>query len=377
MKNWPRGVASSAPMLVAARCVQGLGSAVVAPAALSILTATFADEPARRRAVGVWTAAAAAGGAAGWLLGGLLTQSLGWRSVFLVNVPVGLLAAVVARFALRESRAATRARGLDVAGAAAVTLGLALLVFGCTQLEQRGAAAPATWAVLAASGIVLWAFIRIEARASNPLLPLDLARTPAFASANLVALVLTATTTPPLFVCVLYLHHMRDLSPTVTGLAFAPVNLAVIAGSVVGPRLVGWVGNRRAMAAGLLMVAVGGAAIGAILDVRGQALVALVAAFVVLGGGLGVASVASTAQGIAAAGDARAGVASGILNTAAQVGTAVGLAVLVSLAAARTDVLSTTSTQQEALVGGYRWAAAAAAMLAGGTGAALLRSRHD
>jgi MFS family permease len=153
-------------------------------------------------------------------------------------------------------------------------------------------------------------------------------------------------------------------------------NLGYIAGSVVGPRFVGWVGNRRAMAAGLLMVAVGGAAIGAILDVRGQALVALVAAFVVLGGGLGVASVASTAQGIAAAGDARAGVASGILNTAAQVGTAVGLAVLVSLAAARTDVLSTTSTQQEALVGGYRWAAAAA-MLAGGTGAALLRSRHD
>ena len=231
--------------------------------------------------------------------------------------------------------------------------------------------------VLAASGIVLWAFIGIEARAPNALLPLDLARSGRFVGASLVALVLTATTTPPLFVCGLYLQHVRDMPPTLAGIAFAPVNLAVIVGSVVGPHIVGRVGNRRAMAIGLVMVAAGATAIGAVLDVSGRPLAALVAAFVVLGGGLGAASVASTAEGIAAAGDERGGVASGILNTAAQIGTAVGLAVLVSLAAARSDALSATMTYQEALVGGYRWAAVAAALVAGCAGTVLSWPRRD
>jgi EmrB/QacA subfamily drug resistance transporter len=370
------GVAASASLLVAARCVQGLGAAIVAPAALSILTSTFTEEHARRRAVGVWTAAAAGGGAAGWLLGGVLTQTLGWRWVFLVNVPVGLVAAVLARSVLAESRSTGDDRGLDLAGAVAVTSGLALLVFGCTQIEQRRAAAPMPWAVLAAAGVVLWAFVRIEARAANPLLPLDLARTRAFAGANVVALVLTATTTPPLFFCVLYLQQVRDLAPIMTGVAFAPANLAVIAGSVTGPRLADRLGNRRAMAAGLIMVAAGAVTIAAVLGGGRLTIAALVGAFVVLGGGLGVASVASTAQGITAAGEQRGGVASGILNTAAQVGTVVGLAVLVSLAAARTASFGVTLPEQEALVAGYRWAAAGAALLAAATGAMLVRHPH-
>jgi len=367
------GTATTAGLLVAARCAQGLGAAIVAPAALSILTATFTDEHARRRAVGVWTAAAAGGGAAGWLVGGLLTQSLGWRWVFLVNVPVGLIAAALTHSVLRESRSADADRRLDLAGAVAVTSGLALLVYGCTQIEQRGAAAPLPWLVLAAAGVVLWAFVRIEMRAANPLLPLALARTRPFASANVVALVLTATTTPPLFVCVLYLQQVVKLSPIVTGMAFAPVNLAVIAGSVAGPRVAARLGNRPAMAAGLAMVAVGAATIATVLGDGRLTVAALVGAYVVLGGGLGIASVASTTQGISAAGERHGGVASGILNTAAQVGTVVGLAVLVSVAAARTAALDATLPEAEALVAGYRWAAAGAALLAAATGVTLAR----
>jgi MFS family permease len=370
------GLATSASLLVAVRCLQGLGAAIVAPSALSILTATFVEERARRRAVGVWTAAAAGGGVAGWLLGGLLAQTLGWRWVFLVNVPVGLVAAVVARRVLHESRSKGHDRGLDLAGAAAVTVGLALLVFGCTQVEQSGVATPLPWALLGAAGLALWVFLRIEARAGNPLLPLDLARARAFATANAVALVLTATTTPPLFFCVLYLQQVRELSPTVTGAAFAPVNLAVIAGSAVGPRLAGRLGTRRTMAAGLGMVAAGAGTIAAVLGGSDHTMMVLVGAFVVLGAGLGATSVASTAQGITAAGEQRGGVASGLLNTSAQVGTVVGLAALVSLAAARADALGGTLPEPRALVAGYRWAAACAALLAASTGGALLRRRR-
>lgn len=368
------GMATSAPVLIAARCVQGLGAAIVAPAALSILTVTFGDEHARRRAVGVWTAAAAGGGAAGWLLGGVLTQSLSWRAVFLVNVPVGLIGAALARVALRESRMTSADRSLDMAGALVVTLGLGLLVFGCTQVEQRGLDAPVTLAALIASIAMLWAFIHIEVRATDPLLPLDLIRTRAFARAAVVALVLTATTTPPLFVCLLYLQNVRGLSPTTTGFAFAPVNLAVIAGTLVGPRLAGRLGSRRAMAIGLAMIAAGTAIIAAVLDPAVHIVAALVAAFIVLGGGLGIASVASTAAGVTAAGEQRSGVASGVLNTAAQIGTVVGLAALVSLAAARTAELSATVPEPAALVAGYRWAAATAALLAAGSGGLVLRT---
>jgi MFS family permease len=183
---------------------------------------------------------------------------------------------------------------------------------------------------------------------------------------------LTATTTPPLFVCLLYLQNVRGLSPTMTGLAFAPVNLAVIAGTLVGPRLAGRLGSRRTMAIGLVMIAAGTAVIAAVLDPAVHIVAVLVAAFVVLGGGLGVASVASTAAGVTAAGAQHSGIASGILNTAAQIGTVVGLAALVSIAAGRTAALGATVPEPAALVAGYRWAAATATLLAAGSGSLLL-----
>jgi MFS family permease len=341
------GLARAPGVLVAARAVQGLGAAAVAPAALATITATVPDGPVRQRALGVWTAAAAGGGATGWLLGGVLTEHVGWPAVFLVNVPIGALGVALAPLVVPETRAPGRRRRLDVPGALTVTVALAVLVLGLTAPAPRVAAGAL---VLAAALLV--AFARIETRAADPLLPAHLLRCAPLTAANLVAAALTAATTPPLFLCVLEIQHRLGGSPTHTGLLFVPVNLSVIAGSLLGPRAVRAAGARAAMAAGLALVAAGALW----LLGGGGSLARFLPAFVAMGLGLGCASVASTAVGTAAAGQAREGVASGLLTTAAQVGTVVGLAALVGLATAAGD----------------RAAFVAAAVVAGaGAGAAL------
>jgi MFS family permease len=341
------GVARAPGVLVAARAVQGLGAAAVAPAALATITATVPDGPVRQRALGAWTAAAAGGGATGWLLGGVLTEHVGWPAVFLVNVPIGALGVALAPLVVAETRAGARRRRLDVPGALTVTLALALLVLGLT-----APAPPIAAGALALALALLVAFARIEARAADPLLPPHLLRCARLTAANLVAAALTAATTPPLFLCVLEIQHRLGSSPTRTGLLFVPVNLSVIAGSLVGPRAVRVAGARAAMAAGLALVAAGALwLIGG-----GGSLARFLPAFVAMGLGLGCASVASTAVGTTAAGPAREGVASGLLTTAAQVGTVVGLAALVGLATAA----------------GERAAFVAAALVAGAGAAAAL-----
>ena len=320
------GLARAPGVLVAARAVQGLGAAAVAPAALATITATVPDGPARQRALGVWTAAAAGGGAAGWLLGGVLTEHVGWPAVFLVNVPIGALGVALAPVVVPETCGPAKRASLDVPGALTVTGALALLVLGLTA-PAPGVAAGALAAALA----LLVAFARIEAGAADPLLPPRLLRCARLTAANLVAAALTAATTPPLFLCVLELQHRLGASPTRTGLLFVPVNLAVIAGSLLGPRAVRAAGARAAMAAGLGLVAAGALWL---LGGGGGSLARFLPAFAAMGLGLGCASVGSTAMGTAAAGPAREGVASGLLTTAAQVGTVVGLAALVGLATA-------------------------------------------
>jgi MFS family permease len=290
-------LAPSGAALVAARAVQGAGAALQAPTALALVTATFPD---RRGAVAWWTAAAAAGGASGWVLGGVLVAAFGWPSVFAVNVPLCAVAAALVPRWLAESRGA--ARGLDVPGTLAITLGLSLLVLGLTQLP----------AALPVAGAVLAAFVVIERRAADPILPAWALRRAGFARANAVALTLTATTTPAMFLAILFQQEELGRSPLEAGLWSAPLNLAVIAGS----RL------RAPMPVGLVAVAAGAAALEAEL---------LLPAFVLMGLGLGSASVASTAAGTAALPADEQGIASGVLNAAAQIGSAVGLAVVVPL----------------------------------------------
>jgi MFS family permease len=334
--------------LVAARAAQGVGAAALTPAALALLTATFDTPPARRRAVGWWTAAAAGGGASGWVLGGVLVETFGWPAVFLVNVPLCAAGALAAPRVLAELPRREGGR-LDVAGAVTVTAGLTLLVLALTRAEAAGPADLSTVGALAAAVAALVLFARIERRADDPILPPWSLRRPAFATATGVSLALTAATTPAMLLAILYQQGALGRAELATGLWCTPFNLAVIAGSLLGPRIPR---PRPAMAAGLVAVAAGATALIALSPA------ALAPAFLLMGGGLGVAAVASTASGTAALGEAEQGVAAGVLNAAAQVGTALGLAAVITLAAA-TD---------------YRTGFAAAAAIAVAAALAITRS---
>jgi MFS family permease len=324
------GIAPSAAVLLVARAVQGAGAALVAPAALALLNGVVGEGPARGRALAAWTAAAAGGGASGWVLGGVLASGPGWRWVFLANLPLGVAVIALAGRLLPERRAPA-GDSLGLANGAALTAALALLGLGLTRAEQAGAGA--AWPPLVAAALAGALFARLERRAERPLLPARLLRSARFARAGGAALVLTATTTPPMFLAILYQHQVLGRGPLATGLGCMPFNVAVIAGSMVGPRVLERVGERRAMATGLAMIAAGALVLGAVAAARARA--GLVGAFVLMGAGLGCASVASTAAGTAAPAAGDEGVTSGVLTAAAQVGTALGLAVLVTLAAAR------------------------------------------
>jgi MFS family permease len=347
-------LAPSPAALVAARAAQGVAAAIQTPAALALLTATFPEPAERRHAVGWWTAAAAGGGASGWVLGGVLVQVLGWPAVFLVNVPLCAAGALAAARALpgdepgaddagegaaavgephtedaRDRPAAARRgalRGLDLPGAGTITVGLSLLVLSLTRIEAAGPGDLLALGTLGAAVAALALFARIEGRAAAPILPPWTLRRPAFATAAGAATVLTAATTPAMFLAILYQQDALGRPALEAGLWCAPFNLAVIAGSLLGPRI-GWP-PRAAMTGGLVLVAAGAATLAA----RSPA--ALPPALVLMGSGLGVAAVASTASGTAALGDGEQGVASGVLNAAAQVGTAVGVALVITFAAA-------------------------------------------
>jgi MFS family permease len=352
------GLAGASWELVAARAVQGAGAAVVAPAALSLLTTTFAEGARRERALGVWTAAAAGGGAAGFLLGGVVTQALGWRAVFLVNVPVGVLGLLLSPVLLAERRRPSAAR-LDLTGAVTLTGAMSSLVYALSQVEHAGPGSAGTWLPLAAAALLGGAFVARERRAAHPLIPLDALRRPGLAGASLVAMLLTGVTTPSVLFCILYAQDVLGYPPALAGVTVAPVSVAVVAGSLAGARLAAAdrLGAGRAMAAGLLAVGLGSAALST-MEVSGGLPATMVAGFVLSGLGLGVASVASTAMGTAAVPAAAQGLASGVLDTAAQVGTALGLAALVTVASARTGALTPPGARPSAaaVVDGYRWA---------------------
>jgi EmrB/QacA subfamily drug resistance transporter len=347
------GLAASPLALVSSRVAQGLGAAIVSPSALSTLTTIFPEGEGRKRALGVWTAAAAGGGAAGWPLGGVLAEGLGWQWVFFVNVPVGALGLALAPALLEESCDASAPPRLDAAGAVTVTAGLTLLVYGLTRAEEVGFLSVGTLGALFLSLAFIAAFVLVEGWVKDPLVPLDALRSRWLAGANLVALVLTAATTPPMFLCTLYVQRVLGHSPAEAGLAFPPFNLSVIVGSLIGPQLTERIGARAAMVLGLLAIAVGVLLLARIPPDGGH-LSHLLPSFVLMGAGLGCASVASTASGTSAADDEKQGLASGLLNAAAQVGTALGLAVLIPLSAARTDALAGIAPEA-ALVEGFRW----------------------
>jgi MFS family permease len=371
------GLSVSPEMLVASRAFQGLGAAITAPAALSIITTIFAEGPERDRAVAAWTAVAAGGGAAGLLLGGLITDSLGWEWIFFVNVPVGAAGIVLSYVLLTESRDFSASRGLDPLGAGTVTAGLVLLVLGLTRIEEAGFGSPPTLATLGFAGAFFGAFVFVERRAADPLVPLCLFRLRGLVGAALVAFALTAATAPVSVLVTLYLQNTLGYSASFAGLAGLPLSLCVIAGSVLGGQIAGRVGGRVVMAGGLVVVA---AAALVTAGITAESGVGYVLAGAALSGlGLGCASVASTARGTSTVEEGNRGLASGFMNTSAQVGTALGLAALISLAAAYAGASAGGGpSDAQALVAGYRLAFFAAAGVASlGVLAALCVVRAD
>jgi MFS family permease len=326
-------LAWSPTALVAARVLQAAGAALLSPAALALLTTLSEPGEGRRRAVGWWTAVAAGGGASGWVLGGLITEYAGWRWIFAVNVPIGLVASIMALRVLRADQKRTRASGLDLGGAFTATAGLALLVYGLSTVGDRGLDRPGSWLSLLLATAAFVIFVRHEGRVADPLLPPGLLRSRPVAGANLTALAITASTTPAMYLAVLYVQDVLGVPAGRASLLFPALNLAVIAGSLAGPRLLTRLGARRTALAGFTGIAIG-ITILLTLSAGGLPVAQLLSAFALMGAGLGTASVASTQTGTDAAEPAYRGIASGVLNSAAQVGTAAGVALLVPLATA-------------------------------------------
>jgi len=360
------GLAGSPLALVGFRAVQGLGAAFVAPAALAIISTTFEDGRERGFAMGVWTAVAAGGGAAGLELGGLIVEHLGWAWIFFVNVPVGVASIALAFLLLEEGRRPETSRRPDLPGATTVTAGLVALVYGLTRAERAGLDS-VTAATFAFAAVMAAAFVLVERRAKDPLIPPSVFRSRDLMGSSVVAFANTATTSPVVVLAALYVQGVLLYPPSLAGLLGLPFSLSVMAGSFLGSRLLEKLGAGRTMALGLLGICAA-ALLTAGISVGGG--VAYVVSGAALSGlSLGCSAVASTAYGASAVGESQRGLASGLLNSSAQVGTALGLAVLFTVAA----VAGGGEPSPEALVAGYRAAFfVGAGIAAAGALAALL-----
>jgi EmrB/QacA subfamily drug resistance transporter len=326
------GLAQNGGELIAARAVQGVGAAILAPATLSLLTTTFTEPNARRRALGAWSATAASGATAGVLAGGILTDLLDWRWVLFVNVPIGVALIAAAVVSLAESRADVRP-SLDLAGAVTVTGGLALLVYGIVSTDTRSWGSPATILTLSGGAALLAAFVVIESRlVAHPLVPLGVFRLRSVTVANGVAVLLGAALFGMFFFLSLYMQQVNGYSPLKAGLAFLPAALATLTGALAAPRLVMRLGVRRQLITGPAVAAIGLAWLSQLSAGDGY-FAHVFGALVIIGLGMGVTFVPMT---MAATGDVpmhQAGLASGLINTTRQVGGAVGLAVMATIAA--------------------------------------------
>ncbi|HZE50586.1 MAG TPA: MFS transporter [Jatrophihabitantaceae bacterium] len=333
------GLAQNGASLIAARAVQGIGGAILAPATLSLITTTFTDPSSRRRALGIWSATAASGAAAGVLAGGILTDLLNWRWVLFVNVPIGAVLIAAAAVALTESKAENRP-SLDVAGAVTVTGGLALLVYGIVSTDTRSWGSAATIFTLLGAAVLLAAFVVIESRvAKHPLVPLRVFRMRSISASNGIAVMIGAALFGFNFFLSLYLQQVNGYGPLKAGLAFLPAALATMVGAIVGTRLVVRLGARRQLVIGPLIAAVGMVWLSQLSAGDGY-LVHVFGPLVLAGIGLGMSFVPMTIAATADVPVHQAGLASGLINTTRQIGGAVGLAVMATVAAGASSATS-------------------------------------
>jgi EmrB/QacA subfamily drug resistance transporter len=329
------GLAWSEGTLIAFRSLQGLGAALLSPAALSILTTTFEEGRDRNLALGIWGAVSGSGGAAGVLLGGALTSSLSWSWIFFINVPVGAVVLALAPRLVRESRAEVAHRHFDLPGAASITGGLMLLVYAMTRAVQHGWGSGETVGLLAASAALIIGFVVIEARSSAPLLPLRMFRLRTLTGSNVGGLLMGGAVFSQFFLLTLYMQQVLRYSALQTGVAYVALTLAVIVFANVSQALALRFGVRPILPTGLVLAAVG-LVLYARLPVEGHYFWDLFPAFLLSGIGMAFAFIPMTIGALAGVRSADAGVASGLINTSQQIGGAIGVAVATTIAATYT-----------------------------------------
>ena len=325
------GLAWSEGSLIAFRSLQGLGAALLSPAALSILTTTFREGRERNLALGIWGAASGSGGAAGVLLGGALTSAFSWSWIFFINVPAGIAVLALTPFLLRESKADLDHRHFDTAGAASITGGLMLLVYALTRAAQHGWGTLSTAGLLAASAALVVAFVVIEMRSKAPLLPLRIFRLRTLTASNVSGLLLAGSMFSQFFLLTLYMQQVLHYSALKTGVAYIALTLTIIGFSGVAQALATRVGVRRVLTVGMVVSALA-LVLYARLPVHGHYFWDLFPPFILSGLGLALAFVPMSIGALTGVTQAEAGVASGLINTSQQVGGAIGVAVATTIA---------------------------------------------
>jgi EmrB/QacA subfamily drug resistance transporter len=362
------GLSNSSEMLIVARGVQGVGAAMVSPAALSIIMTTFPEGAERQKALGVWSAIAAGGGAFGLLLGGILTDQLSWEWIFFVNVPVGIAAAILSWRLIPESRLMGRS-GFDVAGAVSVTAGLIVLVYAIVKAQEFGWGSGSTLGLAAVAIVLLAAFVAIERRSRSPLVRLSIFRTRSLTGANLVMLVVAGGLFALFFFASLYVQEILGYDPLQAGLAFLPVSLMIGVGAGVSQQMVRRVGVRPMAIAGLAIAAIGLFVLSRV-PADGSYATDLLPGLLLMAFGMGNTFVPITLVATTNVAAEDAGLASGLFNTSQQIGGALGLAILSTLGADKAaSVLASLGRAPEqadraaALVEGFQVAFTGAALL--------------
>jgi len=366
------GLAESSELLLFARALQGLGGAMVSPAALSIVTTTFHDPGERAKALSVWAAIAVGGSAVGLLLGGVLTEALSWEWIFFINAPIGIAALLLSARIVPESRMEGR-RGVDIAGAVSVTAGVTLLVYGIVKAESYGWGSLNTWALLGGAAALLALFVLIELRVKAPLIRLGIFRMRALTTANVVMLAVMGGMFGTFYFTSIYTQSILGYSAVKTGVAFLPMTFTIIIFSVVAQQLLARIGARNVAVVGMVVASAGFILLRSI-EPGGSYWTQLLPGIVVLAAGLGMTFVPLTLIATGGVRDDDAGLASGLFNTSQQVGGARGLAILTTVANSHTaGLLADTpgtpdfAQQAAATVDGYHvgFLVGAGLMLAG------------
>jgi EmrB/QacA subfamily drug resistance transporter len=349
-------LATGAGFMIGARAVQGIGAAIMLPAALSIVMNMFDEGAERNKALGIWGGLGAGGATVGVIAGGLLTRYAGWQFIFYLNVPIGAAALLLAPRIVPESRLATVRRKFDAAGALAGTVGLVLLVDAIAQAPQYGWGATRTIGVLAAAALLLAVFLLIERRVTDPILPLQIFRLRTLAGANIAGLLLGGSFYAFIFIGTLYMQQVLHYSALQTGLAWLAASLTSIALAGLSQALVTRRGTRIVMAAGMTMIGAG--AIWATqVPVHGHFLANLAGPMVVAGAGTAFAFIPISIAALAGVKEQQAGLASGLLNTSQQLGGAIGIAIASSVAASHAQtLLHAGRAAPVALTGGFQQA---------------------